>query len=119
MLDAELFVICAYPFRDDAARQEGQHFRAASRVDAQPVLDQARDLVGRAERATFVAVPSSNPARALHEVAEGEDAQLIVVGSRSAPRVARARPRRRGRSCATPAARSPSRRTDGGSASGR
>jgi nucleotide-binding universal stress UspA family protein len=80
MLDAELFVICAYPFRDDPAGEDGQDFPAAGRTEAQARLAEARTLVGRAERPTFVAVPSSNPARALHEVAEGERAQVIVVG---------------------------------------
>ena len=80
MLDAELFVICAYPFREGPAAQDGQDFPAAGRTDARARLEEARDVVGRAERPTFVAVPSSNPARALHEVADGEGAQVIVVG---------------------------------------
>jgi nucleotide-binding universal stress UspA family protein len=80
MLDAELFVICAYPFRPGPADEDGQDFPAADRPDARVLLDEVRELVGRAERPTFVAVPSSNPARALHEVAEGEGAQVIVVG---------------------------------------
>jgi nucleotide-binding universal stress UspA family protein len=90
MLHGELLVICAYPFREGTARDDAEDFIVATRTEAQEVLNAARELVGRAERPTFVAVPSPNPARTLHEVAEAEDARLIVVGvsqsSRTGPR---------------------------------
>lgn len=80
MLDAELVVICAYPFHEKSAAADAEDFGVATRADAQRVLDQARAIVGRAEHATFAGIPGPTPARALHEVAEGEDARLLVVG---------------------------------------
>ena len=80
MLASELLVVAAYPFREDPRPEDAERFNIPTRAAAEAVLDDARTIVGRAERPTFAAIPGSTPATALHEVAEGEDASVIVVG---------------------------------------
>jgi len=50
------------------------------RREARRLLEEARSLVGRAERPTFVAIPGPAPAQVLHETAEGAEGRVIVAG---------------------------------------
>jgi nucleotide-binding universal stress UspA family protein len=58
----------------EAARELADH--------ADAVLAGAREGVSQALPVRFVAVPAASPARGLHELAQREEADLIVVGSR-------------------------------------
>jgi nucleotide-binding universal stress UspA family protein len=58
----------------EAARELAEH--------ADAVLAGAREGVSQALAISFCALPASSPARGLHELAEGEQADLIVLGSR-------------------------------------
>src|SRR5690348_14135566 len=58
----------------EAAAELAQH--------AESVLAGAREGVSQALAVSFRAQPASSPARGLHELAQNEDADLIVLGSR-------------------------------------
>jgi nucleotide-binding universal stress UspA family protein len=78
-LGARLVMAHAYPYDDTPRRGALTAFREALREEAIRVL--AADRAALAIEAELVAVPDVKPARALHHLAEREDALALVVGS--------------------------------------
>ena len=78
--DADVVVACAYPSNDRAA--DALH-RDALVDDAERTACEMRDRLDgiRAERLRVRAAANSSPAHALHDLAESEQAEIIVVGS--------------------------------------
>lgn len=87
-LDAQLFIVCAYAL-DWAASNAHMYAltTAESEVlgrlgeEARETLRGAAELMTGFDAWTSELVPVGSPARALHEVAERESAELVVVGS--------------------------------------
>jgi nucleotide-binding universal stress UspA family protein len=80
-----LIVACAYP-DDPLGESAAAHEIAADvRADAEAVLERARDELAQAPgapvAAEYRAIAGPAPARVLHELAEREDAEMIVVGA--------------------------------------
>jgi nucleotide-binding universal stress UspA family protein len=81
MLRAQIVVVCACPGAPLSSRVGARDFSGSSRAEARRLLDGARLALGRSARAIFAALPGTSAARVLHEVAEAENAALIVVGT--------------------------------------
>lgn len=79
--DAELVLVCAYPY--DAVPGRGAHtgYREFLREDALAALDRAADTLPEAAELQRRAVPDISPARAIQEIATRERASLIVIAS--------------------------------------
>ena len=79
--DAELLLVCAYPY--DAAPGKGAHtgYREFLRQDALAALDRAADMLPEAHDLQRRAVPDISPGRAIQEIATRERASLIVIAS--------------------------------------
>jgi len=78
--DAELVLTGAYPYDSTPSRFALLGYGNALREDTKQALNQARDAGGIPSACT-VAMPDTSPARALHHLAEEENADLIVIGS--------------------------------------
>lgn len=81
--DAHVVVACAFPYSDMPSRAANASYRAALSDDAAQTAREMRDRLtgigGDHSRITIVA--DCSPAHALHDVAQAEDAEIIVVGS--------------------------------------
>jgi nucleotide-binding universal stress UspA family protein len=76
---SELIAVLAYPHDAFRTRASSVGFERALEEDAAKAI---HDEVADADvRARAITVPDSSPARALHQIAENEQASLIVVGS--------------------------------------
>jgi nucleotide-binding universal stress UspA family protein len=78
-LGARLLLAHAYPYESDLPRGSNAAFELALREQAEEMLRTAAAAEG--VEAEVLAVPDVHPARALHRIADGEDAALLVVGS--------------------------------------
>jgi nucleotide-binding universal stress UspA family protein len=78
-LGARLLLAHAYPYESDLPRGSHAAFELALREPAEEMLRAA--AAGEGVEADVLAVPDVHPARALHRIADGEDAVLLVVGS--------------------------------------
>jgi nucleotide-binding universal stress UspA family protein len=91
---AQIVVACAFPYNDAIRQGSNPEYRAALGDDAGHTARQMRDrLEGVGEdrlRVRITANPS--PAHALHDLAEAEHAELIVVGSSHTGRLGRVAP---------------------------
>jgi len=77
---AEIVLARAYPY--DAAAQLGASMRRHDlREEAQQILDRLRERADTTLRITTRTIADRSPSRALHTLAEIEDASLVVIGS--------------------------------------
>ena len=79
--DAELLLVCAYPYDDVPGRGAHTGYREPLREDALAALQRAADTLLEARGLQRRAVPDVSPARAIHEIATREQASLIVIAS--------------------------------------
>ena len=79
--DAELVLVCAYPYDDVPGRGAHTGYREYLREDALTALDRAADRLPEAPGLQRRAVPDVSPARAIQEIATREQASLIVIAS--------------------------------------
>jgi nucleotide-binding universal stress UspA family protein len=87
-------VVDAYPYADVPSRFPTTDYRHALRDDARAVVHRMTELLsseGALPIETYV-VANTSPAHALHDVAEQEQASLIVVGSTHTGRAGRVLP---------------------------
>jgi nucleotide-binding universal stress UspA family protein len=80
---ADVVLVCAFAYDDVPSIAANPEYRRILAEDAERTL---RHAAGRmpgvpAERVRLISVPTTSPARALHEVASDEAADLVVVGS--------------------------------------
>lgn len=87
VLDAELVVGCAYPHQPLLARLGDGDYQRFLRGEAESAAAEARRLLAGRERTSVRVLASHSASRGLHDLAEEEEAQLVVVGSthRAAP----------------------------------
>jgi nucleotide-binding universal stress UspA family protein len=78
--DAELIIVSAYPWDATPSRFAQLGYANILRDDTTKALQRRREAAGL-PGARIVAIPDSSPARALHRLAEQEQADLLVVGS--------------------------------------
>ncbi len=76
---ADVIVACAFPYSDYPSRAANLEYRHALAGDATRTAEAMRDRLGESARTVIVA--NASPAHALHDIAEGEQAALVVVGS--------------------------------------
>ena len=91
---ARVVVACAFPYNDAIRQGANAEYRAALAEDAQHTAQQMRDRlegVG-ADRLRIRIIANPSPAHALHDLAEAEHAELIVVGSTHTGRLGRVAP---------------------------
>ena len=87
---AELMLVNVFPYDQRPSRAINAAFEAYLRTDSKELLERLRgDLEGAVETK---AIPNPSPAHGLHELAEQEDAALIVVGSTHTGRAGRVLP---------------------------
>ena len=88
---AQLMLVNVYPYDTRPSRALNAQFEAYLRQDSRELLErlqtQYSDLAAEVR-----SVPDHSPAQALHELAEQEDARLIVVGSTHTGRAGRVLP---------------------------
>jgi nucleotide-binding universal stress UspA family protein len=87
---AELMLVNVFPFDTTPSRAINAGFQAYLRNDSQELLERLRSNLDGAVEVRSVANPS--PAHGLHDLAEQEDAALIVVGSTHTGRAGRVLP---------------------------
>jgi nucleotide-binding universal stress UspA family protein len=88
--DADLLVANVYPLEPLLTSVPASPYQAQLLRDAEHTLASARAALADGPDADFLAVPGASPARALHELAEQEHADLVVVGSCHRGRIGRA-----------------------------
>ena len=86
-LGSDLVAAHAFPYDHHLGRASDGDLETVMHGDAMQTLE--GELEGAGVDARPIAVPDSSPGRALHRVAEREDADLIVVGSAHHGRVGR------------------------------
>ena len=87
---AELMLVNVFPYDTRPSRALNPEFERYLRNDSKELLERLRgDLEGVVETK---AIPNPSPAHGLHELAEQEDAVLIVVGSTNTGRAGRVLP---------------------------
>ena len=79
--DAELVLVCVYPYDDTPGRGAYTGYREFLREDALTALERAADTLPEARGLQRRAVPDISPARAIQEIATRERASLIVIAS--------------------------------------
>jgi nucleotide-binding universal stress UspA family protein len=77
--DAELLFACVYPYDDAPSRASNATYKRYLRDDALAALEQTTASITLPHRS--VAIPEVTPAKAIQELAAGEEAALIVIGS--------------------------------------
>ena len=90
MTGAQLMLVNVFPYDTRPSRALNAEFEAYLRKDSNELLERlSRDLGGTVETK---AIPNPSAAHGLHELAEQEDAALIVVGSTHTGRAGRVLP---------------------------
>jgi nucleotide-binding universal stress UspA family protein len=87
---AELMLVNVFPYDTRPSRMLNGAFEAYLRKDSNALLERLRGELDSAAEIKAIANPS--PAHGLHELAEAEDAALIVVGSTHTGRAGRVLP---------------------------
>jgi nucleotide-binding universal stress UspA family protein len=87
---ARVVLANAFPFDDIRGRATSLAYREALREESQAMLVAVRDRYGL--DASTRPIAGTSPARALHELAEHDDAALVVVGSSHVGRARRVLP---------------------------
>ena len=96
---ARLLAVSSYEHEFYAANPSVESWRSAKRHQAEATAEQARGLLEGVQRSETAVIGAPSPARALHEAAIREQADLLIVGSSSPGRFrAGARRERRGTS---------------------
>src|SRR5215211_913040 len=88
---AEIVLVNVFPYDQHPSRAVNTVFESYLRRDSEELLERLRDLHGDVT-VEVRAVPNPSPAHGLHELAEREDAGLIVVGSTHTGRAGRVLP---------------------------
>jgi nucleotide-binding universal stress UspA family protein len=78
-LGSQVVAVTAYPHDHPLTRGTSPAYEAVVEEDAEGAI--ARDVSATGLTARVLSVPDRSPARALHHVAERENADLIIVGS--------------------------------------
>src|SRR5215208_2897860 len=87
---AELMLVNVFPYDTTPSRAVNAEFEAYLRQDSEEILERLRgDVEGAVETK---AIPNPSAAHGLHELAERENAALIVVGSTHTGRAGRVLP---------------------------
>ena len=79
--DAELVLVCAYPYDEHPSRALNSEFERALREQAEGRLAQARAEAGDLARVSTRPIADVSAAKAIQTVAEREHASLVVLGS--------------------------------------
>jgi nucleotide-binding universal stress UspA family protein len=79
--DAELMLVCVYPYQDLPSRVSNADYARYVREDAIGTLDRAAAELPDALQIHTRAIPDISPPRAIQELATREAASLIVIGS--------------------------------------
>jgi nucleotide-binding universal stress UspA family protein len=87
-------VACAFPYSDIPSRAANLSYREALRTDALRTARRLGELLSNvpSERIDTVAVANPSPPHALHDLAEAENAAIVVVGSTHTGRAGRVMP---------------------------
>jgi len=91
---AGVVVACAFAYSDAPSRASNASYRQILADDAKQTARDMRDrLEGiAADRLRITITPNPSPAHALHDIAEAEHAEIIVVGSSHTGRLGRVAP---------------------------
>lgn len=88
-LDAKLLILTAFPNGADTTLGEQarnmpapKHWRSSRRAEAQEVLAQAVEALGRTDVPVETVAQEGDPAEAIISVAEARQADIIVVGNK-------------------------------------
>jgi nucleotide-binding universal stress UspA family protein len=79
--DAELLLVCAYPYDDHPSRMANAEYRQYLREDALAALERAAGALPDDVPAERMAIPEVSPAKTIQELAAHARASLIVIGS--------------------------------------
>jgi len=79
--DAELLLVCAYPYDTRPSRAANAEYRQYLREDALGALERAAGALPEDVPAERLAIPEVSPAKAIQELAAQARASLIVIGS--------------------------------------
>lgn len=79
--DAELLLVCAYPYDDVRSRFANTAYRQYLREDALAILEKAAAGLPDPPRLEMRAIPEVSPPKGIQEIATAERAALIVIGS--------------------------------------
>ena len=79
--NAELVLVCVYPYDDYPARGAGTGYRRYLREDAEAAIQRAQEGVADLPVVTSHATPELSPAKGVQAMAAREGASLIVIGS--------------------------------------
>ncbi len=79
--DAEIVLVCAYPYDDLPGRGAPTDHRRYLREDAEAALEGAKAGISETPRMRTLAVAEVSPAKGIQAVATQEGASLIVIGS--------------------------------------
>ncbi len=87
-------VACAFPYSDVPSRAANLTYRDALKTDALRTARRMSDLLSNvaSERLHTAAVANPSPAHALHDLAEAEGAEIVVLGSTHTGRAGRVMP---------------------------
>ena len=91
MTGATLMLVNVFPYDPHPSRAVNADFENFLREDSEALLERLRSAHGD-DTAQVKAIAETSPPRALHELAEREDAGLIVVGSTHTGRAGRVMP---------------------------
>ena len=80
---ARLLAVSSYEHEFYAANPSVESWRSAKRHQAEATAEQARGLLEGVQRSETAVIGAPSPARALHEAAIREQADLLIVGSSS------------------------------------
>jgi len=81
--DAEILLVCAYPYDDVPGRAARTDYRRYLRQDAEAALERAKADISETTRMRTLAIAEVSPAKGIQAVAAKEGASLIVIGSSS------------------------------------
>ena len=79
--DAEIVLVCAYPYDDLPGGGAHTDYRRYLREDAEAALERAKAEISETPQTRTLAVTEVSPAKGIQAVATQEGASLIVIGS--------------------------------------
>jgi nucleotide-binding universal stress UspA family protein len=81
--DAELVLVCAYPYDDVPGRAANAGYRQYLREDAEAAIERATAGMGELPRMRSHPIAEVSPAKGIQNLAAREGASLVVIGSSS------------------------------------
>ena len=92
--NGRVVVACAFPYSDVPSRAANLTYRDALKTDALRTARRMSDLLSNvpSDRLHTAAVANPSPAHALHDIAEAEGAEIVVLGSTHTGRAGRVMP---------------------------